>query len=324
MAILVTGAAGFIGSHVAAALAARGDKVYGVDALTSYYNLGLKRARVQAVVAPRGVEVAEVDIAKPGALEAYMAGKGVERIVHLAAQPGVRKSFEIPHAYVDANVHGQVAVMQAARAYDVSHVVYASSSSVYGANEKTPFAIEDRVDAPQSLYAATKRAAELISEAYASAFDFMQTGLRFFTVYGPWGRPDMAPWLFTDAILEARTIKLFNYGQMRRDFTFIDDIVAGVLGAVDRSEASGGRHALYNLGHNQPHALLDFVSTLERLLGVRAKVELTPKPIGEVEATWADISAAQRDLGYDPKTALEDGLGQWIDWFRARTEAMRA
>lgn len=324
MAILVTGAAGFIGSHVAAALARRGEVVVAVDAMTPYYNIGLKQARVAELVAPHGIDVAELDVAKPGALDAFMAGKGIRTIVHLAAQPGVRRSFEIPHAYVDANVHGHVAVLEAARRHDVRHVVYASSSSVYGGNEKTPFSTDDRVDDPRSLYAATKRAAELISVAYASAFGFLQTGLRFFTVYGPWGRPDMAPWLFTDAILSGQTIRLFNHGRMKRDFTFIDDIVAGVLGAVDRTEATGGRHALYNLGHNEPHALLDFVAMLERLTGVSARTELVDKPIGEVEATWADISRAEADLGYRPQTSLEQGLGQWVDWFRTRAGALHA
>ena len=323
MAVLVTGAAGFIGAHVAAALAARGEAVIGVDNLDPYYSVALKRARLAAL--GQGVRFVEADFAEPAALSAALAGADIDRIVHLGAQPGVRYSIEQPFAYARANLLGHLSILELARNKKIKHLVYASSSSVYGGNAQLPFAIGDRVDHPVSLYAATKKADELMSESYAHLYRLPQTGLRFFTVYGPWGRPDMAVWLFTDAILNGRPIRVFNEGRMKRDFTYIDDIVAGVVAALDRPPADDGGakpggsttpHALYNLGNNRAEELGRLIDVIEQACGRPAIRDLQPMQPGDVPATYADIADAARDLGFAPATPIEEGVPRFVDWFR--------
>ena len=322
MAVLVTGAAGFIGAHVAAALAARGDEVIGIDDFNDYYPPQLKRDRVAALCP--GVRMIEADFADDAALAA-LAGHRIERIVHLGAQAGVRHSIDRPRAYARSNLTGHLAVLELARAQGVRHLVYASSSSVYGGNVSLPFRVGDRVDQPVSLYAATKRAGELMSESYAHLYRLPQTGLRFFTVYGPWGRPDMAPWLFTSAILAGRPIAVFNDGRMRRDFTWIDDIVAGVVAALDRPPADDGRvkpgggtspHAIYNLGNSRAEELARFIALIERACGRTAIRDLRPMQAGDVPATYADIGDTERDLGFAPITSLDEGVPRFVDWYR--------
>lgn len=320
MTILVTGAAGFIGFHVAQALLARGERVLGIDNLNSYYDPTLKHARL-AVLAPQPRFAFEaVDIADRSAMEG-LRPRGITRIVHLAAQAGVRHSLVDPYAYVAANLLGQVTVLELARALpDFQHLVYASSSSVYGLNEASPFAVGDRTDRPASLYGATKKADELMGHAYAHLFRIPMTGLRFFTVYGPWGRPDMAAWLFTDAILAGRPITLFNQGQLQRDFTYIDDIVAGVLAALDRPPAATAPEVpvkVYNLGNNRPEPLSAFVSAVEAACGIAAQVVLAPMQPGDVLATAADITESTRDLGFRPVTPISVGIPRFVEWFRA-------
>ncbi|WEK42271.1 MAG: SDR family NAD(P)-dependent oxidoreductase [Candidatus Sphingomonas colombiensis] len=329
MTVLVTGMAGFIGHAVAGALAARGERVVGIDNLNDYYDPALKHARLADLAERFGgaIQFVTGDIADADALDTAVAGRGVDRIVHLAAQAGVRYSLENPRAYVRSNLAGHVNVLELARGLGVRHLVYASSSSVYGGNRDLPFRVEDRVDHPVSLYAATKRSNELLSESYAHLFRIPQTGLRFFTVYGPWGRPDMAPWLFTSAILEGRPIKVFNNGAMRRDFTYIDDIVAGVLAALDRPPADDGAvkpggsvtpHALYNLGNSAAEELSRFIEAIEVACGRAAMREMYPMQPGDVSATYADIEASTRDLGFSPATPVEQGIRRFVDWYRAQ------
>ena len=319
MTILVTGAAGFIGSHVAAALLDRGESVLGLDNLNDYYPAALKQARLDRLLPRPGFRFVKADIADRAAIEAlapdFAAATGV---VHLAAQAGVRYSLENPYTYVDANVTGQVAMLEAARRMpSLRHFVYASSSSVYGANRKLPFSVEDRVDSPMSIYAATKKASEMMSYAYSHLYGIPATGLRFFTVYGPWGRPDMAAYLFADAIMAGRPIRVFNEGRMKRDFTFIEDIVAGVLAALDRPprpEGGGAPHAVYNLGNNRTEELLRFIGLIEAELGRKAVMQLEPIQPGDVPETSADIAASQRDLGYRPTTPIDVGLPRFVAW----------
>jgi UDP-glucuronate 4-epimerase len=322
--ILVTGAAGFIGMHVAAALLGRGERVIGMDNFNAYYPPQLKRDRF-ATLARQGFTAIDGDFATEGGLASLLDGSPIDRIVHLGAQAGVRHSLDAPFAYAHANLSGHLAVLEFARARGIRHMVYASSSSVYGGNTKLPFAVGDPVDWPVSLYAATKRADELMSETYAHLFRLPQTGLRFFTVYGPWGRPDMAPWLFTDAILARRPIRLNNGGAMARDFTYIDDIVAGVIAALDRPPADDGTvhpggsvspHAIYNLGNSSPEPLTRLVALIEAVCGHAAIVENAPIPPGDVETTFADIAPARADLGYAPEIYLDTGIARFVDWFR--------
>jgi UDP-glucuronate 4-epimerase len=330
MTVLVTGIAGFIGFHVADALAARGDAVVGIDDVNGYYTPRLKEDRLAELDRRHGgrIRVIRADIAREGGLNEVLAGIEIDRIVHLAAQAGVRYSIENPRAYVRANLVGHLEVLEFARTRRTAQLVYASSSSVYGGNEAMPFRVEDAVDQPISLYAATKRADELMGESYAHLYRLPQTGLRFFTVYGPWGRPDMAPWLFTSAILERRPIRLFNGGDMARDFTFVDDVVAGILAALDRPPADdgnvkpgGGRgpHAIYNIGNHRPERLDRFVSLIEQACGEQAIRELLPMQPGDVPATYADIAPIARDLGFSPATPLEDGVPRFVDWYRTYT-----
>lgn len=321
MTVLVTGAAGFIGYHVAEALIARGEQVIGIDDLNAYYTPVLKEARLARLRRHAGFSFHPVDISDKAAFDGALAGKGVTRIVHLAGQAGVRWSLEHPFDYVRSNVQGQLVVLEWARhAPDFQHLVYASSSSVYGANAKLPFSVEDRADHPVSLYAATKRADELMGHAYAHLYRIPMTGLRFFTVYGPWGRPDMAPWLFTDAIIAGRPIRVFNHGDMARDFTFVDDIVQGVLATLDRppvSVAGAAPQAIYNIGNHQAEPLMKFIAVLEEAIGRKAEIVFEPMQPGDVQATYADVAALARDTGFTPSTPIEVGLPRFVEWFRA-------
>jgi UDP-glucuronate 4-epimerase len=321
MTILVTGAAGFIGFHVAQALLERGEQVLGVDNLNDYYDVRLKEARLARLERRAGFGFARVDIADAAALAAAVERHpGMTRIVHLAAQAGVRYSIENPGAYIHSNILGHQAILELARRLpDFRHLVYASSSSVYGGNTKLPFAVEDRVDHPISLYAATKRADELISHVYSHLFGVAATGLRFFTVYGPWGRPDMAMYIFTKAILEGRPIRLFNQGDMRRDFTYIDDIVAGVLAALDRPPGAeaGAPHRVYNLGNHRAEELRRLVALIEQECGRKAIIELAPLQPGDVPETYADIAATIRDLGFAPTTSIDVGVPRFVEWYKS-------
>jgi UDP-glucuronate 4-epimerase len=319
MAIVVTGAAGFIGFHVASALLAAGEEVVGVDNVNDYYDVRLKEARLARLAAARGFRFHRLDIADWGAMRA-LAADDVVGIVHLAAQAGVRYSLVNPFAYGTANVMGQIVMLELARrCANLRHFVYASSSSVYGGNAKHPFSIADRVDRPVSLYAATKRSGELIAESYAHLYRVPMTGLRFFTVYGPWGRPDMAAYIFTEAIVAGRPIQLFNRGDLKRDFTFVDDIVEGVLAALarpPRDDGAGSPHRLYNLGNNRTEPLRRFVDVLERAIGRKARIELAPMQPGDVYETYADIADSIADLGFRPRTTIDEGLPRFVAWYR--------
>ncbi len=317
MKLLVTGAAGFIGYHVTSALLARGDTVIGVDNLNAYYDPALKRARLDRLASGHGFRFVEASVSDMGAMERLATTHAdIDVIVHLAAQAGVGYSLENPLAYTDANVTGQVVMFEAARRLPkLSHVVYASSSSVYGLNEDVPFRETDRVDRPSSLYAATKRAGELIAHTYAHLHGIASTGLRFFTVYGPFGRPDMAPWLFTSAILEGRPITLYNGGAMKRDFTYIDDIVQGTLGAIDLRPSSVEAR-LFNLGNNCPVPLDAFIAAIETATGRKAEILLGPARLTDVVETFADIAASAAAFGYQPTTDIETGMARFVDWYR--------
>ncbi len=319
MTVLVTGAAGFIGMHVCEALMARGESVVGIDNLNDYYDVALKEARLARLTPNSDFRFVRGDIGDMAALT--NAGADVDRIIHLAAQAGVRYSLKNPGAYIQANIVGHMNVLELARAKSESlnHLVYASSSSVYGGNTKLPFSVEDRVDNPVSLYAATKKSDELMSHSYAVTYGVPQTGLRFFTVYGPWGRPDMSLYIFTSKILAGEPIPVFNHGDMQRDFTFVDDIVAGILAALDRppSAADGGvPHRVYNLGNNRSEPLMRFIGLVEEALGVKAVIDFQPMQPGDVPATYADIDATQRDLGFDPVTTIDAGIPRFVDWYR--------
>ena len=325
--VLVTGAAGFIGAAVSQRLCARGDEVLGIDSLNDYYQVSLKHDRVAHVreAAPDGFAFKQVDFSDWDALSAALDGEQFDSIVHLGAQAGVRYSLENPRAYVEANLMGHVNLLEVARHRQCGHMVYASSSSVYGGNDKLPFSVDDRADHPVSLYAATKKADELMSETYAHLYRTPLTGLRFFTVYGPWGRPDMALWLFTDAILNGRPIKVFNQGEMWRDFTFIDDIVSGVVACLDKPPADDGQekaggsvkpHALYNIGNHRSEKLTKVIELIEQACGKKAEVELMSMQPGDVEKTYADIDAIQREIGYQPTTSIEQGIPQFVNWYR--------
>ncbi|MFQ5953577.1 MAG: NAD-dependent epimerase/dehydratase family protein [Kiloniellales bacterium] len=322
MGVLVTGAAGFIGFHVARGLIQRGERVVGVDNLVPYYSVELKRARLAQLDGEGRFTFLEVDVADPEAMAGVLAAHpDIDRVVHMAAQAGVRYSLENPHAYVRANVDGQLAILELCRRLSgLRHLVYASSSSVYGGNRRLPFAAADRVDDPVSLYAATKRAAELMSQAYGHLFAIPMTGLRFFTVYGPWGRPDMSAYIFTRAIFEEKPVPVFNRGEMKRDFTYIDDVVQGVLAAIDRppTGADGGPpHRLYNLGHHRSEELMRLIGLIEQAVGRKARIEFLPMQPGDVKETYADIESARRDLGFHPRTSIDEGIPRFVEWFRA-------
>jgi UDP-glucuronate 4-epimerase len=314
--ILVTGAAGFIGSHVSQALLSRGETVLGIDNLNAYYDVSLKKARLSRLEAHSAFSFRLLDVSDRDAMLA-VAGEfpNITGIVHLAAQAGVRHSD--PYVYVTSNVMGQVVMLELARRLEsLRHFVYASSSSVYGGNTKLPFSVADPVERPSSLYAATKRADELIGYTYAHLYGIPATGLRFFTVYGPWGRPDMAAFIFVRAILKGEPIQVFNHGKMWRDFTFIDDIVDGVLRAIDRPPSSTPPQALYNLGNHRSEKLTDFIALIEKALGKKAKFQLEPLQPGDVASTYADIDASTRELGFEPKTPISIGIPRFIEWYR--------
>ncbi len=317
MTILVTGAAGFIGFHVARALLARGESVIGIDNLSDYYSVALKRARLAEIGEQPAFTFHQIDFADHEALMACVEPADLKAIVHLGAQAGVRYSLENPLAYGRANLLGHLNMLELARnAPNLQHMVYASSSSVYGGNTKQPFAEADRVEHPVSLYAATKRADELMSESYAHLYSIPLTGLRFFTVYGPWGRPDMATWLFTEAILDGKPIKLFNDGNLKRDFTYIDDVVSGVLAVLDGPPKGPRPHSLYNIGNNRPEQVTKLIEVIEAHTGKSAQIISEPLQPGDVEETYADIDAISRDHGFQPTTSLEDGMRRFIDWFQ--------
>ena len=327
MTIIVTGAAGFIGFHVADRLLARGERILGIDNVNDYYSVKLKRDRIAELERRHGdsFRFLEVDFADNRALLDALEDEDFDRIVHLGAQAGVRYSIEHPDVYIRSNLVGHANLLEIARHRGSAHFVYASSSSVYGGNESLPFRVEDRVDHPLSLYAATKKADELISETYAHLYRLKQTGLRFFTVYGPWGRPDMAMWLFTKAILAGRPIDVFGEGNMRRDFTYIDDIVTGVVAALDspppddgaeKAGGSRGPHRLYNIGNNRSEELTRMIEILEDACGRKAEKQLLPMQPGDVRDTYADISAIQRDLGFRPTTSIDEGVPKFVAWYR--------
>jgi UDP-glucuronate 4-epimerase len=325
MRVLVTGAAGFIGFNVSRRLLARGDTVIGLDNVNDYYSVALKRDRLAELGRDGAFRLLEVDFGDNRALTAALEGQAFDRIVHLGAQAGVRYSIENPHAYAHSNLVGHLNMVEVARRRAVEHFVYASSSSVYGGNESLPFRVEDRVDHPLSLYAATKKADELMSETYANLYRLPQTGLRFFTVYGPWGRPDMALWLFTKAILAGEPIDVFGEGNMRRDFTYIDDIVTGVVSCLDNpppddgaQKAGGSRapHRLYNIGNHRSEELTTMIAILEEACGRKAEKRLLAMQPGDVRDTYADISAIQRDLGFAPTTGIAEGIPKFVAWYR--------
>jgi UDP-glucuronate 4-epimerase len=318
MTILVTGAAGFIGSFLCHHLLDRGEEIVGIDDLNPYYDPALKSARLERLTVRPGFTFMKGDIADTASLAEAVRGRKIVKVAHLAAQAGVRYSIENPRAYLRSNLAGHLEILELCRGLgSVEHLVYASSSSVYGGNEKVPFSESDPVDHPVSLYAATKKADELMSHTYAHLYGIPQTGLRFFTVYGPWGRPDMAYWLFTEAMLKGKPIRVFNKGEMWRDFTYIDDIIAGTTAALDKPPTgSGAPHRVYNIGHNQPEQLGHFIDVLEEVLGVRADRQYEPMQPGDVLRTYADISSIKRDLGFQPRTSLREGLEAFVRWFK--------
>lgn len=331
MRILVTGTAGFIGSFVAQKLLERGDEVVGIDSVNDYYDRRLKHARLEnagidpdhlhygdAVTSEKYPEYRfiQLDITDRGLLERLFAAEKFDAVCHLAAQAGVRYSLENPQAYADSNVTGFLNVLECCRKHPVGHLVYASSSSVYGANTKVPFSEDDRTDSPVSLYAATKKANEEMAEAYSRLYGIAATGLRFFTVYGPWGRPDMAPMIFAKALMAGEPLKVYNHGRQSRDFTYIDDIVEGVTRVLDKAPAGGPRHEIYNIGHGSPVGLVDFIGALEKAFGVKARLEMQPAQPGDVCNTWADCSKLRRDFGYCPQTALEEGIRRFAEWYK--------
>jgi len=312
MKVLVTGVAGFIGMHCAQRLLARGDEVIGVDNLSPYYSVELKRARLKQLE-QRAFGFHELDVADGTRLTALFERAKPQAVLHLAAQAGVRYSLVNPASYVQSNLVGFANVLEACRAFPPAHLVFASSSSVYGKNAKLPWSETDNVDHPISLYAATKKANELSAHAYSHLYGLKTTGLRYFTVYGPWGRPDMSAVLFAQAILDGKPIEVFNHGDMQRDFTYIDDIVEGTLRVLDKPAP----YAIYNIGNHTPVGLLDYIAALERALGAKAKLEMRPMQPGDVKATYADTRALAKAVGFAPATPLESGLARFAEWFRS-------
>ncbi|WP_342673712.1 NAD-dependent epimerase [Trichlorobacter lovleyi] len=331
MRILVTGAAGFIGFHLCRRLLARGDVVLGLDNLNSYYEVSLKQSRLAHLTPQAGFSFVQTDLADRPAMEQLFSVEQFDIVIHLAAQAGVRYSLENPHAYVDSNLTGFMNILEGCRHTGVKHLVFASSSSVYGANTAIPFSIHQNVDHPVSLYAATKKANELMAHSYASLFNLPVTGLRLFTVYGPWGRPDMAYFSFTRAILEGRPINIFNRGRMQRDFTYVDDIVEGIVRIADKPAAknptwsgtqpdpgsSFAPYRIYNIGNNKPVELLQFIEILEQQLGITAQKNFLPMQAGDVPATFADIDELAAATGFRPATSLDDGIARFVAWFRS-------
>ncbi len=344
MKILLTGSAGFIGHYVAGKLAARGDEIIGIDNINDYYDTGLKYGRLAASGirkedAARGTEAksgslpgyrfVRMDLLDRDGLSALFTREGFDAVCHLAAQAGVRYSLQNPHAYVDSNITGFLNILEACRHYGIGHLVFASSSSVYGLNGKMPFSTSDNVDHPVSFYGATKKANELMAHTYSHLFGIPVTGLRFFTVYGPWGRPDMSPILFTKAIMEGREIQVFNNGDMQRDFTYVDDIAEGVIRVISRPPranpswddaepdpgSSKAPYRIYNIGNSRPIQLLDFINTIEEKLGKKAIKKMMPMQPGDVPATYADVTDLVKEIGYAPSTTLDDGIGRFVEWY---------
>ncbi len=330
MKILVTGAAGFIGSIQALRLLERGDDIIGIDNINDYYNVNLKLARLERLEAQPNFRFIKLDIADRQAVADLFAKENFQRVVHLAAQAGVRYSITHPHAYIDSNIVGFMNILEGCRYHNVEHLVYASSSSVYGANTKMPFSVHDNVDHPVSLYAASKKANELMAHTYSHLYQLPTTGLRFFTVYGPWGRPDMSPILFAKNIMQEKPIDVFNFGNHRRDFTYIDDIVAGVTKVLDKpaqpnanwsSEnpdpgASTAPYRVYNIGNNNPVHLLDFIGALEEAIGKKAIKNLLPMQPGDVPDTYADVSDLTAEFGYKPETPIQVGVNTFVEWYK--------
>ena len=326
MTVLVTGVAGFIGYHTAKRLLARGDRVVGIDNLNDYYSVDLKKARLAQLEGHNNFAFHKVDFSDFDALRETLKDEKITRVIHLGAQAGVRYSLTNPFAYAQSNLIGHLNILELCRHTDgFKNLVYASSSSVYGGNTKMPFSVTDNVDNPVSLYAATKKSDELMSQAYAHLYRIPQTGLRFFTVYGPWGRPDMALWIFTDAILKNKPIHVFNHGDMRRDFTFVEDIVSGVIGTLDHPPVDDGRinangstapHLVYNIGNHQTEQLTHMIEILENSLGKKAEKIYEPMQPGDVKETYADISAIQNDIGFEPTTTIENGIPQFVSWYK--------
>jgi len=327
---LVTGTAGFIGYHVAERLLARGDEVTGLDNVNDYYDVRLKHARMARLDGKRGYDFIKLDVSDREGMEKAFARYKPDVVIHLAAQAGVRYSLTNPHAYVQSNLAGFMNILEGCRHQRVRHLVYASSSSVYGGNTRQPFSIHDNIDHPVSLYAASKKANELMAHTYSHLYDLPTTGLRFFTVYGPWGRPDMAMFLFTKAILEGKPIDVFNHGKMQRDFTYIDDIVEGIVRTADHlatpnpaysSDApdpgtSSAPYRVYNIGNDNPIELMDMIAVLERVLGRTAEKRMLPLQPGDVPATWADVADLTRDVGFKPATPIEEGIRRFVTWYR--------
>lgn len=330
MKILVTGAAGFIGFHVSRYLLQRGDQVVGIDNLNDYYDVSLKEARHAQLSGLSQFKFLRMDISNREDIAGLFSREKFDRVVHLAAQAGVRYSLENPHAYADSNLVGFLNILEGCRQTQVEHLVFASSSSVYGANETMPFSVHDNVDHPVSLYAATKKCNELMAHSYSHLYALPVTGLRFFTVYGPWGRPDMSPFLFARAIFEGAPLKVFNHGLHRRDFTYIDDIVEGVVRAMDNtarpdsawsgvepdSATSRAPYRIYNIGNSEPVELLRYIELFENAIGKKANKEMLPLQPGDVEHTYADVSDLVRDIGYQPKTSVETGVAKFVEWYR--------
>jgi len=329
MKILVTGAAGFIGYHVAETLLARGDTVVGLDNVNAYYDPRLKEARLARLARHSGFRFVRLDLVDRAGMEALFAAEEFERVVHLAAQAGVRYSIQNPHTYVDSNITGTLHVLEGCRHHGVEHLVFASTSSVYGANTRMPFSVHHNVDHPMSFYAATKKANELMAHTYANLYGLHVTGLRFFTVYGPWGRPDMALFMFTKNILAGKPIDVFNYGNHKRDFTYVGDIAGGVVAALDRIAppnpdwdsdhpdpgSSRAPYRLYNIGNSRPVELMHYIRVLEDCLGRKAELNLLPLQAGDVPDTWADVDDLIRDVGYRPATPVEEGVRRFVDWY---------
>ena len=329
MHILVTGAAGFIGYHLSEKLLARGDAVTGLDNLNDYYDVSLKEARLARLTKQPGFSFSKIDLHDREAMETLFSQNQFDAVINLAAQAGVRYSLENPHTYIDSNIVGFTNLLECCRHHKIGHLVYASSSSVYGMNSAMPFSVHDNVDHPISLYAASKKANELMAHTYSHLFGIPTTGLRFFTVYGPWGRPDMALFLFTKAILAGEPIKVFNQGNMQRDFTYIDDIVEGIIRVTDKPATanpawdssypdpgtSSAPYRLYNIGNSKPVLLTDFIAAIEKALGLTAKRELLPMQPGDVAATYADIEDLVADAGYQPQTAVQDGINNFVAWY---------
>ncbi len=327
--ILITGAAGFIGFHVSKRLLARGDEVVGLDNLNDYYDVSLKLARLKQIAMDAGFKPVRLSLEDRDGVKRLFEEETFDVVVNLAAQAGVRYSLVNPHSYIDSNIQGFLNILEGCRHHKVKHLVFASSSSVYGANTTMPFSVHHNVDHPVSLYAATKKANELMAHTYASLYAIPCTGLRFFTVYGPWGRPDMALFLFTKAILEHKPIDVFNYGQMKRDFTYIDDITEGVVRVIDRvpapdphwsgaapdSASSYAPYRLYNIGNNNPVELMHFIETLETCIGRKAEKNLLPIQAGDVPATYADVDDLIRDVGFKPSTSIEEGIRNFVAWY---------